>query len=170
MREGRIRPSLSPFPHRPPPPGRAAMREGRIRPSLQGRRQERHRPVYGRNEGGANSPLVVGEHRFEAGGHPCRNEGGANSPLVGGGPASGLFARMRAAMREGRIRPSLAIRTLRPPPPNCAAMREGRIRPSLEYSGGGVADSMGCRNEGGANSPLVEDPPRREAEMANVPQ
>ena len=83
MREGRIRPSLD---------GRetmtgflvgAAMREGRIRPSLIPERGQHIQTGDGRNEGGANSPLV-------------------------GMTPEGQAAAKRAAMREGRIRPSLA--------------------------------------------------------------
>ena len=37
-----------------------------------------------------------------------------------------------AAMREGRRRPSLGGQWIDPPPPETAAMREGRRRPSLE--------------------------------------
>ena len=107
------------------------MREGRIRPSLAAYRPGEVRPLRGRNEGGANSPLVA----------PCpcspgaqgrrRNEGGANSPLVG------IFPVITEEDREA------------------AAMREGRIRPSLDSDLGPVGAERRRRNEGGANSPLV---------------
>ena len=59
-------------------------------------------------------------------------------------------------MREGRIRPSLGRVSVpsvgrRP----YAAMREGRIRPSLGRCVAKWPCDRRCRNEGGANSPLV---------------
>ena len=63
MREGRIRPSLEWVGYSIPEYLDAAMREGRIRPSLKGRLTRPGRRREGRNEGGANSPLVVRDAR-----------------------------------------------------------------------------------------------------------
>ena len=82
------------------------MREGRIRPSLSGTSRRAGAARTGRNEGGANSPLV-GRREF-------RNRSGE-----------------LAAMREGRIRPSLQPIDQATVDAISAAMREGRIRPSL---------------------------------------
>ena len=82
------------------------MKEGRIRPSL---------PLVGgfseisqksRNEGGSNSTLVDSLTRGATASLSCRNEGGSNSTLVEPGACIG-YAESQAAMKEGRIRPSL---------------------------------------------------------------
>ena len=62
--------------------------------------------VMCRNEGGANSPLVVYDKVLTAVRFGSRNEGGANSPLVEAAEYQAAAFRP-AAMREGRIRPSL---------------------------------------------------------------
>ena len=108
------------------------MREGRIRPSLGKELVSVVASRTRRNEGGANSPLVAGRHSAAEYQAARRNEGGANSPLVAGRPRTGDAGRNPAAMREGRIRPSLNHRRRNRYRPGNAAMREGRIRPSLQ--------------------------------------
>ena len=73
-------------------------------------------------------------------------------------------------MREGRIRPSLEEEEEEKPFPIGAAMREGRIRPSLDPRVWRRAGQHRGRNEGGANSPLVERFPASTCRLDVRPQ
>ena len=157
MKEGRIRPSLLFQQVALPFLLVAAMKEGRIRPSLAVGIINRNARRGGRNEGGSNSTLVAlvpsQLHRRLI----CRNEGGSNSTLVGT-PNRASPQRCWAAMKEGRIRPSLPHiwpQSL----VESARRNEGGSNSTLvagKTEPGAVLGNIG-RNEGGSNSTLVVD-------------